>query len=86
MPSRLAWETGQAMADSLLERYLADTGACPDSVDLSVWGTASMRTSGDDVAEVLALLGVRPVWDEASRWPPPSSRYRSTNSAARGST
>jgi cobaltochelatase CobN len=67
VPSRLAWETGQAMADSLLERYLADTGTYPDSVGLSVWGTASMRTSGDDVAEVLALLGVRPLWDEASR-------------------
>jgi cobaltochelatase CobN len=67
VPSRLAWETGQAMADSLLERYLADTGTYPDSVGLSVWGTASMRTSGDDVAEVLALLGVRPQWDEASR-------------------
>src|SRR6202030_1981400 len=65
--SRLAWETGQAMADSLLERYLADTGTYPDSVGLSVWGTAAMRTSGDDVAEVLALLGVRPVWDDASR-------------------
>jgi cobaltochelatase CobN len=67
VPSRLAWETGQAMADSLLERYLADTGTYPDSVGLSVWGTASMRTSGDDVAEVFALLGARPVWDEASR-------------------
>ncbi len=67
VPSRLAWETGQAMADSLLERYLADTGTYPESVGLSVWGTASMRTSGDDVAEVLALLGARPVWDEASR-------------------
>ena len=40
VPSRLAWETGQAMADSLLERYLADTGTYPDSVGLSVWGTA----------------------------------------------
>jgi cobaltochelatase CobN len=67
VPSRLAWETGQEMADSLLKRYLADTGGYPESVGLSVWGTAAMRTSGDDVAEVLALLGVRPVWDEASR-------------------
>ena len=67
VPSPLAWETGQAMADSLLNRYLADTGSYPDSVGLSVWGTAAMRTSGDDVAEVLALLGVRPTWDEASR-------------------
>lgn len=67
VPSRLAWETGRAMADSLLERYLADHGEYPRSVGLSVWGTSAMRTSGDDIAEVLALLGVEPVWDEASR-------------------
>ncbi|WP_327118245.1 cobaltochelatase subunit CobN [Nocardia sp. NBC_01730] len=67
VPSRLAWETGQAMAESLLDRYRADHGEYPRSVGLSVWGTSAMRTSGDDVAEVLALLGVRPVWDEASR-------------------
>ncbi|MEV8635417.1 cobaltochelatase subunit CobN [Streptosporangium sp. NPDC051023] len=67
VPSRLAWETGQAMAESLLERYRAETGDWPRSVGLSVWGTSAMRTAGDDVAEVLALLGVRPAWDEASR-------------------
>ncbi|WP_370330089.1 cobaltochelatase subunit CobN [Mycolicibacterium hippocampi] len=67
VPSRLAWETGVALADSLLERYHADHGRWPQSVGLSVWGTSAMRTSGDDIAEVLALLGVRPVWDEASR-------------------
>ncbi|RBY74646.1 cobaltochelatase subunit CobN [Geodermatophilus sp. TF02-6] len=67
IPSRLAWETGQAMAESLVSRYLADTGEYPASVGLSVWGTSAMRTSGDDVGEVLALLGVRPVWDDASR-------------------
>lgn len=67
VPSRLAWQTGQAMAESLVARYLDDTGAYPESVGLSVWGTSAMRTSGDDVAEVLALLGVRPEWDEASR-------------------
>ncbi len=67
VPSPLAWETGRAMADSLLEKYLADTGEYPRSVGLSIWGTSAMRTSGDDIAEVLALLGVSPVWDEASR-------------------
>ncbi|WP_293361493.1 cobaltochelatase subunit CobN, partial [Mycolicibacterium sp.] len=67
MPSRLAWETGVAMADSLLTRYRADYGTWPRSVGLSAWGTSAMRTSGDDIAEILALLGVRPVWDEASR-------------------
>ncbi|GAA3210926.1 cobaltochelatase subunit CobN [Actinocorallia longicatena] len=67
IPSRLAWATGQAMADSLLERYRAEHGEFPRSVGLSIWGTSAMRTSGDDIAEVLALLGVRPVWDDASR-------------------
>jgi cobaltochelatase CobN len=67
VPSRLAWQTGLAMAESLVQRYVDDTGGYPESVGLSVWGTSAMRTSGDDVAEVLALLGVRPEWDEASR-------------------
>ena len=67
VPSKLAWETGQAMAESLLARYRQDHGEWPKSVGLSVWGTSAMRTSGDDIAEVFALLGVSPVWDEASR-------------------
>ncbi|MDQ0752390.1 cobaltochelatase CobN [Streptomyces africanus] len=67
VPSRLAWETGQALADSLLERYRTDNGDWPTSVGLSLWGTSAMRTAGDDVAEALALLGIRPVWDDASR-------------------
>ncbi|MEV0255347.1 cobaltochelatase subunit CobN [Streptomyces sp. NPDC050732] len=67
VPSRLAWETGQALADSLIERYRTDNGEYPTSVGLSLWGTSAMRTAGDDVAEAMALLGVRPVWDDASR-------------------
>lgn len=67
IPSALAWETGQAMAESLLERYRADYGDWPKSVGLSAWGTSAMRTAGDDIAEILALIGVRPVWDQASR-------------------
>ncbi|MFF1869022.1 cobaltochelatase subunit CobN [Streptomyces sp. CB03911] len=68
VPSRLAWETGQALAASLVERYQADNdGAFPSSVGLSLWGTSAMRTAGDDIAEAFALLGVRPVWDDASR-------------------
>ncbi|MCG7210732.1 cobaltochelatase subunit CobN [Streptomyces arenae] len=67
IPSRLSWEVGQSLADSLVQRYLQDTGAYPRSVGLTVWGTSAMRTQGDDIAEILALLGCRPVWDEASR-------------------
>ncbi|MEU8813633.1 cobaltochelatase subunit CobN [Actinoplanes sp. NPDC048796] len=67
IPSALAWETGQAMAESLLQRYRADYGEWPRSVGLSAWGTSAMRTAGDDIAEILALIGCRPVWDPASR-------------------
>jgi cobaltochelatase CobN len=67
IPSRNAFEVGAALADSLLARHRADTGVWPASVGLTVWGTSAMRTQGDDIAEVLALLGVRPSWDDASR-------------------
>jgi cobaltochelatase CobN len=67
IPSRLSWEVGQSLADSLVQRYLTDTGGYPESVGLTVWGTSAMRTQGDDIAEILALLGCRPVWDDASR-------------------
>ncbi|MFJ5266472.1 cobaltochelatase subunit CobN [Streptomyces sp. NPDC088387] len=67
IPSRLSWEVGQSLADSLVQRYLDDNGEYPKSVGLTVWGTSAMRTQGDDIAEILALLGCRPVWDDASR-------------------
>jgi cobaltochelatase CobN len=67
IPSRNAHDVGTALAESLLARHLADTGAYPRSVGITVWGTSAMRTQGDDIAEILALLGVEPVWDEASR-------------------
>jgi len=67
IPSRNAWDVGVALADSLLARHLADTGEYPRSVGLTVWGTSAMRTQGDDIGEILALLGCRPLWDDASR-------------------
>src|ERR1700722_1714373 len=67
VPSRLAAETGAALADSLLTRYRDEFGEWPQSVELSGGGTSGMRTAGDDIAEVLALLGIRPQWDDASR-------------------
>jgi cobaltochelatase CobN len=67
IPSRNAHDVGVALAESLLARHRADTGDWPRSVGLTVWGTSAMRTQGDDIAEVLWLLGCRPVWDDASR-------------------
>jgi len=67
IPSRTSFQTGLALADSLLARHLADEGEYPRCVGLTVWGTSAMRTQGDDIAEVLALIGCRPAWDDASR-------------------
>jgi cobaltochelatase CobN len=66
LPSPLAWDVGRRLADGLVARHVADTGRPPESVGLVVWGTSAMRTSGDDVACALALLGARPVWAEES--------------------
>ena len=62
LPSPLAWEVGRRLADEVVARHVAEEGAPPETVGIVVWGTAAMRTMGDDVAEALALLGVRPVW------------------------
>lgn len=66
IPSALAWDVGRKLADRLLQRHVEETGTYPRTVGVVVWGTANMRTQGDDIAEVLALLGVRPVWHEHS--------------------
>jgi len=67
LPSELSYEVGCKLADALLERHASETGELPRMVGLVAWGTAAMRTQGDDVAEILALLGVRPTWHPESR-------------------
>ncbi len=67
IPSQAAWEMGAGLAQALLDKYLDEEGAYPEMVGLVVWGTSAMRTHGDDIAQILHLLGVRPVWQEESR-------------------
>jgi len=66
LPTRAAWDVGRQLADAVCRRHREETGQWPASVGLVVWGTAAMRTHGDDIAEALALLGARPVWAEES--------------------
>ncbi|MGB3135985.1 MAG: cobaltochelatase subunit CobN, partial [Nodosilinea sp.] len=67
IPTESAWDVGRRAAEVLVEQYTQDHGEYPQTLGLSVWGTATMRTGGDDIAEALALMGVRPVWDGPSR-------------------
>jgi len=67
VPTPTAWRVGCAAADALLQRHLERSGRYPESIALVIWGTSNMRTGGDDIAEALYLLGVRPRWDDARR-------------------
>ncbi|MDR2450429.1 MAG: cobaltochelatase subunit CobN [Candidatus Accumulibacter sp.] len=62
VPSSAAWKVGVALGDALIERTLAETGKYPENVGIIVYGTSTMRSRGDDVAEILYLMGLKPVW------------------------
>ena len=66
VPTRAAYAIGSRAADALIQRYLQDHGDYPRNIVLDLWGSATMRTGGDDLAQALALLGVKPVWDNGS--------------------
>jgi cobaltochelatase CobN len=66
VPTPAAWQLGWKSAQLLVERHAQEHGTYPRRMALSAWGTANMRTGGDDVAQALALMGVRPQWDVKS--------------------
>ena len=67
IPTETAWDVGRKAAEMLIERYTQDNGEYPQSLAISVWGTSTMRTGGDDIAQAFALMGVKPIWDGISR-------------------
>lgn len=67
IPTQTAYTLGHKSANLLIERYMQENGDYPKHIALSVWGTATMRTGGDDLAQALALLGVKPLWNKTSR-------------------
>ncbi|MEP0071321.1 MAG: cobaltochelatase subunit CobN [Marinomonas sp.] len=66
IPSPAAWAIGKESAEALIQRHLQEHGDYPKDLGLSVWGTATMRTGGDDIAQAFALMGVRPIWAPGS--------------------
>jgi cobaltochelatase CobN len=63
VPTPTAWGLGWQSALLVLDRHRQEHGAWPKAIVLSAWGTANMRTGGDDIAQALALMGVKPSWD-----------------------
>lgn len=66
IPSPAAWEVGKQLGDALIERYLQESGQYPDSVGILVYGGSTMRTRGDDIAEIYYLMGLKPIWQKGS--------------------
>lgn len=66
VPTPTAWNLGQKSAEDLLLRHFQDFGRYPKALGLSAWGTSNMRTGGDDIAQALALIGAKPVWEPSS--------------------
>ncbi len=66
VPTETAWRLGWQSASLVAERYFQEEGEWPKSLVLTCWGTANMRTGGDDIAQALALIGARPVWEQGS--------------------
>ena len=76
LPTPAAWSTGAALAHEALARHFADKQRWPESIALSIWGTPTMRTGGDDIAQALAFLGVRPRWEPETAAPAASTSFR----------
>ncbi|MDQ2090600.1 cobaltochelatase subunit CobN [Marimonas arenosa] len=67
VPTPTAWALGWKSANLLIEKHLQTHGDWPRTMLITAWGTANMRTGGDDIAQALALIGVKPQWDTANR-------------------
>ncbi|PSF36111.1 cobaltochelatase subunit CobN [Aphanothece hegewaldii CCALA 016] len=67
IPTETAWDVGRKAAENLIEKYTQEQGEYPQTLAISIWGTSTMRTGGEDLSQVLALLGIQPVWDGISR-------------------
>ena len=64
IPTRSSWEIGKKMADQMIDRYIEDKGEYPREIGFIIWATDTYKNDGDDVAYILWLMGVRPVWSK----------------------
>ncbi|MCL6284112.1 cobaltochelatase subunit CobN [Ruegeria sp. 2012CJ41-6] len=66
VPTRAAYAQGVKLAEELVRRHLQEEGDYPKGLIVDLWGSATMRTAGEEFAMALHLLGVKPIWDAGS--------------------
>ncbi|MCG1003705.1 MULTISPECIES: cobaltochelatase subunit CobN [Halobacterium] len=67
VPAKPAWDVGREVAEGVAERHYTEEGEYPEEIGVVAWGTPTVRTRGETIAQVLGLMGVRPVWTDAGR-------------------
>jgi cobaltochelatase CobN len=67
VPARSAWEVGRDVAEGVVDRHHETTDGYPEEIGVVAWGTPTVRTRGETIAQVLALMGVEPEWTDAGR-------------------
>ena len=67
VPAKAAWQVGREVAEGVLERHQNENGEYPEEIGVVAWGTPTIRTRGETIAQVLAMMGVEPVWTDAGR-------------------
>jgi len=66
IPTPAAWRVGRSLGQALVERHLRDQGRYPENIGFILWASPTMRSKGDDVAEILWLMGLKPIWQKGS--------------------
>ncbi|WP_306223278.1 cobaltochelatase subunit CobN [Bosea beijingensis] len=66
IPTRAATRLGQLAAQAVVSRHLQDHGDYPRRIVMDLWASPTLRSGGEDIAHALALMGVEPIWDNAS--------------------
>jgi len=67
IPTGAAWTVGMKMAQNLLHRYLHEEGRYPENLGMVLWAVDAFRADGEQIAQILYLMGARPVWSEAGQ-------------------
>lgn len=67
VPAKAAWQVGSEVAEGVLERHYSENDEYPEEIGVVAWGTPTVRTRGETIAQVLAMMGVEPQWTDAGR-------------------
>ena len=66
LPTPTAMELGRIAADEVVRAHQQTHGEFLRAIVTDLWGSATLRTGGEEIAQGLALMGCRPIWEHAS--------------------